>query len=89
MPVGTNRFLRCSADPSRVTGKGHILVGHNPRQVADPAPDRTEDIAVFVVPAEELGVLIASGELAHATHVAGLLLAASRGHIDPIVVPPV
>ncbi len=75
------------SDPSRVTGQGHILLGRGPRQVASPAPDRTEDLTSVVVPFEEVGALIASGELAHATHVAGLLLAASRGDIAPIAIP--
>lgn len=80
-------LLTVYADPSRLTGKGHILLGHEPRQVSAPNPDHTEDIAVVLVPTDELGALIASGELAHATHVAGLLLAASRGCVGTIIGP--
>ncbi len=70
------------ADPSRITNAGHIVVAQGAVQVEDPKPDPSEELEVVVVPIRELDGLIASGELAHATHVAAILKATSDGLIS-------
>jgi 8-oxo-dGTP pyrophosphatase MutT (NUDIX family) len=69
------------ADPSRLTNVGHIVLAEHAGCVAEPDPDVGEDLEVVVYPVVELPDLISSGELAHATHVAAILLASRFGHL--------
>ena len=70
------------ADPSRITNMGHVAVAAGAKKIARPELDPGEDIEVEVVPVSRLRALISGGELAHATHVAAILIAAFNGYLS-------
>ena len=51
------------------------------RPIAEPQPDRSEELDVVLVPVAEIPGLIATGRIDHAVCVAGLLWWLSRGQV--------
>jgi hypothetical protein len=65
-------------DPARYTGPIHFLLGRGARRVRKPELDASEDIEVVTLPLSEAIALALDGGILHASHVAGLMIAAKR-----------
>jgi 8-oxo-dGTP pyrophosphatase MutT (NUDIX family) len=71
-------------NPALLTMRIATVVMRNARQVAEPRPDRSEELVVELVPITTIPELIASGKIDHAVCVAGLLwwLNAATGAVE-------
>jgi 8-oxo-dGTP pyrophosphatase MutT (NUDIX family) len=60
-------------NPALLAMRIATVVTHNARQIAEPNPDLSEEVAVELVPIKDIPGLIDSGRIDHASTVAGLL----------------
>src|SRR5947209_7662828 len=61
-------------NPALLTMAITTVVIRNARQIAEPRPDASEELAVVLVPASEVHAMIRDGRIDHAVCVAGLLM---------------
>jgi 8-oxo-dGTP pyrophosphatase MutT (NUDIX family) len=61
------------ANPALLTMRITTIVVHNARRIAEPRPDRSEELAVELVAIGDIPMLIETGRIDHAACVAGLL----------------
>jgi 8-oxo-dGTP pyrophosphatase MutT (NUDIX family) len=60
-------------NPALLTTRISTIVIHNAQRVAEPRPDPTEELAIELVPIQDIPELIQTGQIDHAVCVAGLL----------------
>jgi 8-oxo-dGTP pyrophosphatase MutT (NUDIX family) len=66
-------------NPALLTMRIATVVTRSARRIAEPTPDHSEELAVVLVPIDEILTLIDTGQIDHAVCVAGLLWWLSRG----------
>jgi 8-oxo-dGTP pyrophosphatase MutT (NUDIX family) len=71
--------LSASVDPARQTATAHFFCALDARRDAVPRPDVSEDLQTVLLSRAELLSAIESGQLVHAIHIAGILMAEQRG----------
>lgn len=72
-----------SPEPARSTSRAHLFVARGARLVEAQRLDPTEDLTVRLVPVAEALAAAVQGGIAHAVHVAALLLAERLGLLSP------
>ncbi|HEY6724204.1 MAG TPA: NUDIX hydrolase [Polyangiaceae bacterium] len=70
-------------EPARHTHLAYCFVARRARCTSQQSLDEVEDLVVESFPVSDLMLLIGSGEITHAVHVAALLWAKQRGLLEP------
>jgi len=60
-------------NPALLSMRIATVVMHSARRVAEPKPDQSEELAIVLVPVDDIPGLISTGQIDHAVCVAGLL----------------